>query len=353
MASGDWIALGAAIVATVALAVAVITYRLQMRTQATSDEQQLNDLIEKIQGGLADLDKISSAITMESFTASGVTLTSLRGQALEARKLIKRAGIEPDWFQNMILGYAFTQAWDPKAAFTYWDDAVSSTVGGGTHQAHVSSLEARAKFYYSRGLLDDWDKARADFDTARAELLEDPERQGRDLAMEQVALMSLRQAAVELTAEGETAAAARAAEAFLAANSIGAQWRKRHALKVIGNLVLELQQKEEVPGLLGKVAAELARRGGGVSDFPDATAQLLSLPPDGSLSLAPDADTSLPPDGGVPLAPDGGVALPPDGGVPLPPDGGVPLLPDGGVPLPPDGTLIASADQPARRDGEE
>jgi hypothetical protein len=46
--------------------------------QATSDEQQLNDLIEKIEGGLAKLDKLSRAIPMEGFTASGVALTSLR-----------------------------------------------------------------------------------------------------------------------------------------------------------------------------------------------------------------------------------------------------------------------------------
>jgi hypothetical protein len=241
MASGDWIALGAAIVATVASVVAVIAYRLQVRTQATSDEQQLNELIEKIQGGLANLDKLSSAITLDSFAASGVTLTSLRGQALEAKKLIGRASIEPDWFQNMILGYAFTQVWEPKAAKTYWDDAVSSTSGGEAHQAHVSSLEARANFFYSRGLKDDWQNARKDFKNARGELLKDPEGQGPDLAAEQVALMFLRQATFELKAEGETAAAALGADAFLAANSIGAQWRKRHALKAIGNLVLELR----------------------------------------------------------------------------------------------------------------
>jgi len=288
MASGDWIALGAAFVAIVACVVAVITYRLQVRTQATSDEQQLNELIEKIQDSLSNLGKLSSAISLESSAASGVTLTSLRGQALEAKKLIGRADIEPDWFQNMILGYAFTQVWDPKAAITYWNNAVSSTSGGNAHQAHVSSLEARANFYYSRGLKDDWQNARKDFKNARDELLKDPEGQGPDLAAEQVAQMFLRQSTFELRAEGETAAAALAADAFLTANSIGAQWRKRHALKFIGNLLLEFQQKEGFPEMLRKVAAELSRRGARLEEFPDETAQLLSLPADGSLSLPPD-----------------------------------------------------------------
>jgi hypothetical protein len=330
MASGDWIALGAAIAAIVASVVAIIAYRLQRRSQAMSDENQLNELIEKIQGGLGNLDKLSSAITIEDFAASGVALTGLRGQALEAKKLIKRADIKPDWFQNMILGYAFTQAWDPKAAFTYWDDAVSATSGGDAHQAHVSSLEARANFYYTRGLKDDWKNAHKDFNEARDELLKDPEGQGRDLALEQIALMFLRQASLELKAEGETAAAALAANAFLKANSIGTQWRKRHALKVIGKLMLELQQKEGVPGLLGKVAAELSQPGGvGLDKFPADTAELLSLPPDGSLSL------------------------PPDGSLSLPPDGSLSLPPDGSLSLPPDGSLFASTDLPARRDGEE
>jgi hypothetical protein len=293
MASGDWIALGAAIIATVACVVSVITYRLQDRTQATSDEQQLNELIEKIQGSLANLDKLSSALTLESFAASGVTLTSLRGQALEAKKLTERAQIEPDWFQSMILAYAFTQAWDPKAAKMYWDDAVSSTSGSDTHQAHVTSLEARANFYYSRGLEDDWQKAREDFEDARDELLEDPDGQGPDLAVEQVALMLLRQAALELKAEGEMAAAAFAANAFIAANSIGVRWRKRHALKVIGNLLLELQQREGIPELLGKVAAELSRQGVEVEEFPDAAAGLLSLPPDGALFASMDQPAAL------------------------------------------------------------
>ena len=265
MASGDWIALGAAIAALVACMVAIIAYRLQRRTQAMSDENQLNELIEKIQGGLANLDKLSSAITIEDFAASGVALTGLRGQALEAKKLIERADITPDWFQNMILGYAFTQAWDPKAAFTYWDAAVSATSGGDAHQAYVSSLEARANFFYARGLNDDWEKAHKDFDDARGELLKDPEGQGRDLALEQIALTFLRQASLELKAKVRTHSGT-CCEHNRRANSIGTQWRKRHALKVIGNLVLELQQKEAVPGLLGKVSAKLSQLGVGLDN---------------------------------------------------------------------------------------
>jgi hypothetical protein len=91
MASGDWTAVGAVIVAIVACVVSVITYRLQERTQATSDEEQLNDLIGKIQGGLASLNGSGPAMTTDAYAANGVTLGTLRGQALEARKLMDRA----------------------------------------------------------------------------------------------------------------------------------------------------------------------------------------------------------------------------------------------------------------------
>jgi hypothetical protein len=131
------------------------------------------------------------------------------------------------------------------------------------------------------------------------ELRADPDRQGPDMAAQQVALMSFRQAAFELDAGGETAAAPFIADAFVAANAIGARWRKRNVLNVIGKLVLELQQKQGAPQLLQKVVAELSRQDVGLDVFPEETAELLSLPPDGSLSLPPDGSLSLPPDGSL------------------------------------------------------
>jgi len=287
MSSGDWIALGAALFAAGSCVVAIVAYRLQRRTQASSDEQQLNELIQKMQDGLAELNP-GRSVTLQAFAANSVSLTSLRGQALEARKVIDRAGIKPDWFQNMILALAFSQTWDLASANPYWDGAVTAASATGNHPAHISSLAARAQFYYNRGLNDDWDLARTDFETALHELRADPDGQGPDLAAEQVATMLLRQAGFELDAQGERGAVPLVAEAFAVANSIAARWRQRNVLKALGNLVLELQQTMGFPSLLRDVADELSRQEGGLHAFPDETAAVLSaaqlpVPADGSL----------------------------------------------------------------------
>ncbi len=287
MASGDWIALAAAIFAGISGAVAFIAYRLQQRTQASSDEQQLNDLIEKMQQGLGSLDT-TRTMTMKTFAANSVALTSLHGQALEARKVIGRGGIKPDWFQNMILAYAFSQSWDLASANPYWDDAVATALASGNHPAYVSSLVARAQFYYSRGHEKDWDRARKDFQAATAELLKDPDRQGHDLAAQQAAMLLLQQAGLELDAEGETTAVALVVRAFTVANSIGARWRQRTMLKALGDLVRELQQAMGFPSLLQHVAEELSRAKPGLKAFPEdavvtLSAALTPVPADGTL----------------------------------------------------------------------
>jgi hypothetical protein len=298
MASGDWIALAAAIFAGISGAAAVIAYRMQRRTQATSDEQQVNDLIEKMETALGSLDT-SRTMTLKTFAANNVALTTLRGQALEARKVIGRAGIAPDWFQNMILAYAFSQTWDLAGASPYWDDAVAVALASGNHPAHVSSLVARAQFYYNRGLSSDWDLARRDFKTAMDDVLEDPDRQGHDLAAQQAAMLCLQQAGFELDAQGETAAAGLIAQAFTTANTIGARWRQRMMLKTLGDLVREQQHTSGSPDLLSHVATELSRAAPGLKAFPEDIAAMLTsaltqVPPDGTLFTRPDLPTDEP-----------------------------------------------------------
>jgi tetratricopeptide (TPR) repeat protein len=290
MGSGDWIALAAAIFAGVSGAGAIIAYRLQRRTQATSDEQQLNDLIEKMQKALGSLDS-SRTMTLKTFAANNVALVSLRGQALEARKVIGRAGIEPDWFQSMILAYAFSQTWDLKSANPHWENAVKAADANRDHPAHVASLVALAQFYYNRGRSDDWDLARQNFEAATRELLEDPDGQGPDLAAQQAAMLHLQQAGFELDAEGETAAVPLMVKAFATANTISARWRQRTVLKALADLVRELQQTLGQPDLFRHVAAELSRAAPGLEAFPEDITRMLAsaltqMPPDGTLFRA-------------------------------------------------------------------
>jgi len=298
MGLGDWIALAAAIFAGISGAAAVIAYRLQRRTQATSDETQLNDLVEKMEKALGSLDT-GRTMTLKTFAANNVALVSLRGQALEATKVIGRPGIEPDWFQNMILAYAFSQTWDLANANRFWDRAVTVAEASSNHPAYLNSLLARAQFYYNRGLGNDWDRARQDFKTAGDALLEDRDRQGHDLAAHQAAMLYLQQAGFELDAEGETAAVPLVADAFRTANTIGAQWRRRTVLKAIEDLVQELQQSLGRPGLVRQVAAELSGTAPGLTAFPEDVAAMFAsaltpVPPDGTLFGSADQSADEP-----------------------------------------------------------
>jgi tetratricopeptide (TPR) repeat protein len=294
MGSGELIALGSAVVAAVALAVSGFAYRLQREAQGRTDEQQLNDLIEKLQDGLASFNRPQGSFTIEAYATNATALVGLHGHAIAARKLIERSGIEPDWFQSMVLAVAFTQAWDVASAIDYWGRAVEvskpehQAPGHKPHyQAYFRSLAARAEFYYNRGRKngrqDDWQLARDDYETVVRELLKDPDGQGLDQSRQQAASVLVYQAGFELNMVGDDARAiACISEAFVQANSVVVPWRRHRALESIASFVSILQQQMLQPrDLLTPIVAELARREVDIDKFPASVVALLTLPPDG------------------------------------------------------------------------
>jgi hypothetical protein len=310
MGSGELIALGSAVVAAVALVVSGFAYRLQRQSQGRTDDQQLNDLIEKLQDGLASLNHPKASFTPEAYATNYVTnataLAGLHGHAIAAKKLIERSGIEPDWFQSMILAYAFTDAWDAASAIDYWERAVEVSkpehqVPGHkpSYQAYFHSLTSRAEFYYNRGRKDgqqdDWQLARVDYETVLRELVKDPDGQGPDLARAQAASMLVLQAGFELNMVGDDARAlANISEAFVQANSIVVPWRWHKALESIAGFVSMLQQQTLQPrDLLTPIAAELARQKVDIEKFPASVVALLTLPPDGGPGVAAGQPTEL------------------------------------------------------------
>jgi len=311
MGSGDLISLGSAIVAAVALAVSGFAYRLQRETQGRTDEQQLNDLIEKLQGGLASFSRPQGSFSFEAYATNATALAGLHGHAIAAKKLIKHSGIEPDWFQSMVLAYAFSMAWDAASAIDYWERAVEVSTpehqvpGQEPHyQAYIHSLTARAEFYYNRGRKngrqDDWQLARDDYETALRELLRDPDGQGPDLARQQATSILVYQAGLELNMAGDDAKAiANISEAFVQANSIVVPWRRHKALESTAGLVGMLQQQMlqqqmlQPRDLLRPVAAELARQKVDIDKFPASVVALLTLPPDGGPEVAAGQPTEL------------------------------------------------------------
>jgi len=300
MASGDWIALGSAIVAAVALVVAGLAYSQQRVTQRRTDEQQLNDLIEKLEKSLADVSRPRGTMAFETYaTENAAKLAGLLGQAIEAKKLIDRSGIHPDWFQCMVLAYAFTQAWDPASAIGYWQRAVEISSPEHQeadrkpdHQAYIHSLVARAEFYYNRGLKngaeggeDDWQSARDDYDAALELLLADPDKQGPDPAMQQAATFRAYQAGFEFNMVGDDAkGVSLIGEAFTYADAIAVEWRRLTALQNVGDCIGMFQGRLiRQRDLITPIAAELKRRKVDAARLPAGLANLLEHPPGSNL----------------------------------------------------------------------
>jgi hypothetical protein len=261
MASAEWIALGGFLAAVVAFFVSLRAYQLQRRTQSVNDQTKFDDLIQKIQENLGKLSQsqgdLGSCPTPGGYTATNTTLVGLLGLALEARRLARRAGLQPDWFQSMVLASAFSQVWDTASAIEYWTRMVDVA---DTHQSHIRSLVSRAAFYYNRGLADDWDLARQDFDTAVKELEEDPHSQGPAMVKEQVAYQRAQQAGLELMIGATDRAVTYYADSFQVSNAIAVSWRKQRTLATVGMLVLQ-QQVVPPKDLLKLIGDELQRRG--------------------------------------------------------------------------------------------
>jgi hypothetical protein len=287
MSSESWIALGTFLVAVVAFAVSMRAYQLQRRTQRTEDQAKFDDLIQKISESLARLEQPqgdeAGLPTPTGYAAANTTMVSLLGLALEARRLARQAELEPDWFQSMILAYAFTQVWDTATASDYLTRMVDLA---DTHQSRIRSLVSRAGFYYTRGVADDWDRAREDIDTAVKALEEDPDSQGPAAVKEQVASLRVRQGGMELMIGATDLAVAFYADSFQSANAIAVSWRKQRSLATGGMLVSQHQQVAAQPELFNLIGDELRRRSVVLADFPAPLAALFSAPPDGA-SLGP------------------------------------------------------------------
>jgi hypothetical protein len=200
-------------------------------------------------------------------------MVSLLGLGLEARRLARQAKLEPDWFQSMILAYAFTQVWDTATASEYWTRMVRLA---DTHQSRIRSLVSRADFYYNRGLADDWDRGRQDFDAAVKVLEEDPDSQGAALVKEQVASLRVRQGGMELMIGATDRAVACDADAFQLSNAIDVSWRKQRSLTTAAMLVSQQQQHAAGQDLFNLIGDELRRRDVVLAELPASLTPLLS-----------------------------------------------------------------------------
>ena len=302
MSTDDWLTLAGVVVAAVAFCVAVTTYQLQKRTQLTSDEQQLSDLIGQIQERLASISRTGETATLEVYAANSAAVAGLQGLAIEAQKVAERGGLQPDWFQSVVLAYAFTEAWDLVTALTYWGRAVDIAT---TNQSRMRSVAARAEFYYNRGLNtgldaagqpnDDWGHARADYRAAADLLTADPDGQGPDVTGEQVVSLLVYQSGLEMMI-GEPGRAARLlVDAVDRADSLVVAWRKMRSRQFIATAV-----RQPSPDLVRALRAELRRRGAETGTFPASAARLLLPSMSAGMAQAAPGEAAIPGEAAMP-----------------------------------------------------
>lgn len=223
MSSSDWLALGGVIVSCLAFAVSFVAYRLQARSAQSDNEKELADQINAIQAQLAELSPVPQPTdSMEALARTGnaaqqaqamatiIKTTSVNGalQTLLLRigTLVESAKLQPDWYQNLVLATAAVQIGDPITAEPYTSRAVELARTPSEHgwdagtamAAQMQSLRVRANFYFNRGLPDDLERGRDDFDAARQLVEDNRNRQGPFITAGRLIELYVRQSDFEL-----------------------------------------------------------------------------------------------------------------------------------------------------------
>jgi hypothetical protein len=214
MSSSDWVALGGLIVSCFAFAVSLVAYRLQQRTARSDSEKELSDQIAAIQSQLSELapgpsgSESSEADTIAALAKTSNVNAAVQTALLRAGSLIESAGLNPDWYQNLVLATAAVWIGDPVTAGPYAQNAVTlarqpadrgwSAEAGSI--AQMMSLRVRAMFYFNRGWPDDVQAARDDFREARQIVQRSQQGLGPYITVGQLVELYLREADFELRA---------------------------------------------------------------------------------------------------------------------------------------------------------
>lgn len=227
MSSSDWVSLAGVIVACFAFAASLVAYQLQKRTARSDNEKELAAQIDAIQTQLAELttgpsaSEPSDADTMAALAKTSNVSAAVQTALLRAGSLIKSAGLNPDWYQNLVLATAAVWIGDPITAGPYADNAVGLARKPADHGwtaeagsiAQMMSLRVRAMFYFNRGWPADVEAARADFREARQIVQSSGQGLGPYVTAGQLVELYLREADFELRAGHPDEAAALMAEA--------------------------------------------------------------------------------------------------------------------------------------------
>lgn len=215
MSTSDWIAIGAAIIAVLSPAVAVIAFREQAKKDRYDAEKDLADQVGAINDELAKLPQQSAwDHPAEALVSTSNTNATLETLVVRAGDLIDSQLLKPNWFQTAVLAMASLEIADMAVAGRYTRKALklardletSRDASQRSRRALTLSLRMRAMFYFQRGLAGDVDKARKAFGVAHKLIRANAATQGPYVYVGEMIELCFRQASCEL-ALGETGTA--------------------------------------------------------------------------------------------------------------------------------------------------
>jgi len=254
MSSSDWVALGSLIVSCFAFVVSYVGYKLQQKTAKSDNEKELADQIAAIQDKLAEPNQVAQptflagaqtqADSQNAIAKATSTNAALQMLVLRVGNLIESTGVQPDWYQNLVLASAAVRIGDQVMAEPYVKAAADLAARPGERgwsaetaaTAQMLSLQVRANFFYNRGEPGDVEAARTDLEQARQRVRNLRHQQGPNMTAARLAEFYVREADFELDLGHEEPAADRMANACK-------EWLKVHtptAQQAIGNMIWSL-----------------------------------------------------------------------------------------------------------------
>ncbi|MFE0175539.1 hypothetical protein ACFWZ2_24780 [Streptomyces sp. NPDC059002] len=252
-----WIALGSALVAVAALAVAFTTHRVEGRALVISHEQQLWSLFDRIHQGLVEggADRLPWAHAAAEHDPAQVE--AVYRLALQAENLAVGARIELDWLQRMNLALAFSNTLDPRRAARYWNslqaDADRGVIAG---EPLVRLKGALAHFYCRRGSPDDTTRYREALADAIRVSSHEASGLGTDFGRDKHAQLVVYAARLELLAGDDSKAVTRLVEACRISTAITSGLVRANALGGIGGFVATHPDGERLASLVAAGLAE-------------------------------------------------------------------------------------------------
>lgn len=240
----DWVAFAGVIVAVIAATITVVALRVQRDAHQLSVKQRYVELTMRIQDAMASGE--GPGVGVPSRPEPGApplgdfTLKSIQNLAIQAEELEAEGRFEPTWLDSLTVAVAFTHSWDLDSALPHWEQVGRHITDKAlSPAARTSCLTARARFHLVRGADGDLARCREDMDQALRISSERVVGPGiSDSQRDQLTLIHIRYADIELAAGNPDGCAAQLGQAYRQALELGPSPRGERAVGEIARFIV-------------------------------------------------------------------------------------------------------------------